>query len=134
MINNLNQLKSHLQQKLNGKDLREERCKHKDNTRCVIEEEIEALGVKPLRRPQSGKKSTKECSWDTWIAEDPPSLVYPMYLRPLSSYSNEVTPNLFSLACRIPLLDHNIYQYEIGPFLTASQSTKQLSHRYGYSE
>ena len=39
-----------------------------------------------------------------------------------------------SLACRIPLLDHNIYQYEIGPFLTASQSTKQLSHRYGYSE
>ena len=41
---------------------------------------------------------------------------------------------IFSLACRILLLDHNIYQYEIGPFLTASQSTKQLSHRYGYSE
>ena len=29
-----------------------------------------------------------------------------------------------SLAYRIPLLDHNIYQYEIGPFLTAFQSTK----------
>ena len=29
-----------------------------------------------------------------------------------------------SLACRIPLLDHIIYQYEIGPFLIASQSTK----------
>ena len=29
-----------------------------------------------------------------------------------------------SLAYRIPLLDHNIYQYEIGPFLIASQSTK----------
>ena len=29
-----------------------------------------------------------------------------------------------SLACRIPLLDHSIYQYEIGPFLIASQSTK----------
>ena len=29
-----------------------------------------------------------------------------------------------SLACRISLLDHSIYQYEIGPFLTASQSTK----------
>ena len=25
-----------------------------------------------------------------------------------------------SLACRIPLLDHSIYQYEIGPFLIAS--------------
>ena len=29
--------------------LREEKCKHKDNTQCVIEEETEALGVKPLR-------------------------------------------------------------------------------------
>ena len=26
-----------------------------------------------------------------------------------------------SLTCRILLLDHSIYQYEIGPFLTASQ-------------
>ena len=39
-----------------------------------------------------------------------------------------------SLACLIPLLDHSIYQYEIGPFLTASQSTKQPCHRYGYGE
>ena len=37
-----------------------------------------------------------------------------------------------SLASRILLLDHSIYQYEIGPFLIASQSTKQPSHRYGY--
>ena len=29
-----------------------------------------------------------------------------------------------SLTYRIPLLDHSIYQYEIGPFLTAFQSTK----------
>ena len=39
-----------------------------------------------------------------------------------------------SLGYRIPLLDHSIYQYEIGSFLTASQSTKQPSHRYGYGE
>ena len=38
------------------------------------------------------------------------------------------------LAYRIPLLDHNIHQHEIGPFLTASQSTKQPSHKYGYGE
>ena len=31
----------------------------------------------------------------------------------------------------IPLLDHSINQYEIGPFLTDSQSTKQPSHRLG---
>ena len=47
------------------KRLREERCRHKDNTRCFIEEETEALGVKPLRRPPSGKQSIKESSWDT---------------------------------------------------------------------
>ena len=29
-----------------------------------------------------------------------------------------------SLDFWIPLLDHSIYQYEIGPFLIASQSTK----------
>ena len=33
------------------------------------------------------------------------------------------------LASRIPLLDHSINQCEIGSFLTASQSTKQPSHR-----
>ena len=44
------------------------------------------------------------------------------------------TEPISSLAYRISLLDHNIYQYEISPFLIASQSTKQLSHRYGYGE
>ena len=39
-----------------------------------------------------------------------------------------------SLAYKIPLLDHSIYQHEIGPFLTASQSTEQPSDRYGYGE
>ena len=31
-----------------------------------------------------------------------------------------------SLAYRIPLLDHSIYQYEISPFLTASQTPNGL--------
>ena len=31
-----------------------------------------------------------------------------------------------SLAYRIPLLNHSIYQYEIGPFLTASQTPNGL--------
>ena len=39
-----------------------------------------------------------------------------------------------SLAYRISLLNHSIYQYEIDPFLTASQSTKQPSHKYGYGK
>ena len=40
----------------------------------------------------------------------------------------------FFFSFRIPLLDHSIYQYEIGPFLITSQSTKQPSHRYGYGK
>ena len=51
-------------EKIKGREMQTQ-CKHKDNTRCVIEEEAEALGVKPLYRPLSGKQSTKECSWDT---------------------------------------------------------------------
>ena len=39
-----------------------------------------------------------------------------------------------SLAYRISLLNLSIYQYEIGPFLIASQNTKQPSHKYGYGE
>ena len=31
-----------------------------------------------------------------------------------------------SLTCQILLLDHSIYQYEIGPFLTASQTPNGL--------
>ena len=42
--------------------------------------------------------------------------------------------SISSLTSWIPLLDHSIYQYEISPFLTASQSTKQPSYRYGYGE
>ena len=36
------------------------------------------------------------------------------------------TKPISSLAYRIPLLDHNINQYEIGPFLTASQTPNGL--------
>ena len=44
------------------------------------------------------------------------------------------TEPISSLAYRIPLLDHSIYQYKISPFLTTSQSTKQHFHRYEYGE
>ena len=69
---------------MKGKDKREGRCKHKDNTRCVIKEETETLGVKPLRHPPSSKQSTRKCSWDTWTAIDPPSLIYSVHLSPPS--------------------------------------------------
>ena len=38
---------------------------------------------------------------------------------------------IFSLAYRIPLLDHNINQYEISPFLIASQTPNDLLTNMG---
>ena len=60
---------------------------------CVIEEETEVLGVKPLHRPLSGNQSTRQSVGIHGLARDPPSLIYPMYLSPLNSYSNKVSQN-----------------------------------------
>ena len=38
----------------------EEECKQKITRRCVIEEETEVVGVKPLHRPPSGNRSTRQ--------------------------------------------------------------------------
>ena len=61
--------------------------------RCVIEEETEELGEKPLRHPPSGNRSTKQSIGIHGLARDPPSLIYPMYLSPPTSYSNKASRN-----------------------------------------
>ena len=66
----------------------------KTTQRCVIKEETEVLRVKSLCRPPSGNRSTRQSVGIYELAKDPPSLIYPKYLSPPSSYSNEVTPNL----------------------------------------
>ena len=71
----------------------EEECIHKITCQCVIEEETEILGKKPLRHPPSGKLIHQTISWDTRIAIYPPSLIYPMHLSPPSSYSNKASRN-----------------------------------------
>ena len=43
----------------------------------------------------------------------------------------DYTEPISSLTCRIPLLDHSIYQYEIGPFLTTSQTPNGLLTNMG---
>ena len=71
----------------------------------------EALGVKPLRRPPSGKQSTRKYSWDTRTAIDPPSLIYPVHLSPPSFLLQRGCAEPFSfLAFRIPLLHRSINQ------------------------
>ena len=64
---------------------REERYKHKITHQCVIEEETEELGEKPLCRPPNGNRSTRLIYL--------PSLIYPLYLSPPSSYSNKASRN-----------------------------------------
>ena len=61
--------------------------------RRVIEEETEELGKKPLRHPPSGNRSTRQLVGIYALARDPPRLIYPMYLSPLSSYSNKTSRN-----------------------------------------
>ena len=45
---------------MKGKKSREEERKHKITRRCVIEEETEELGEKPLRRSPSDNRSTRQ--------------------------------------------------------------------------
>ena len=61
--------------------------------RYVIEEEIEELGEKPLRRPPSGNWSTRQSVAIYGLARYPQSLIYPLYLSPPSSYSNKASRN-----------------------------------------
>ena len=61
--------------------------------RCVIEDEIEKFGEKPLRCPPSGNRSTKQSVEIHGLERDPPSLIYLLYLSPPSSYSNKTSQN-----------------------------------------
>ena len=73
--------------------LRKKDANTKTTQRCVIEEETEVLGVKPLRRPPSDNRSTRQSVGIHELARDPLSLIYPMHLNPPSSYSNKATRN-----------------------------------------
>ena len=65
----------------------------KTTHRCVIEEETEVLGIKPLCHLLNGNRSTRQSLGIHELVRDPPSLIYPMYLSPPSSYSNKATWN-----------------------------------------
>ena len=68
---------------------REEKCKHKITRRCVIKEETEKLDEKPLCRPPSSNRSTRQSVGIHGLVRDLPSLIYPQYLSSPSSYSNK---------------------------------------------
>ena len=105
---------------------REERYKDKITPRHVIEEETEKLGEKSLHNPPSRSRFTREYSWSTWITKDPSSLVYHIYLSPLSSCYQLASRNLiFSTFQK----SHNSAQ--LHPLMNGSFqyfSTAQKSH------
>ena len=78
---------------MKGKRVGKKDANSKITQRCVIEEKTEVLGVKPLCRPPSDNQFTKQSVVIHELAKDPPSLIYPMYLNPPSSYSNKTTRN-----------------------------------------
>ena len=61
--------------------------------RCVIEEETEELGEKPLRCLSSGNRSTRQSVGIHGLVRDLPSLIYPLYLSPPSFYFNKASRN-----------------------------------------
>ena len=71
--------------KMKGKRVGKKDANTKTTQRCVIEEETEVLGVKPLHRPPSSNRSTRQSVGIHGLAKDPPSLIYPLYLSPPSS-------------------------------------------------
>ena len=92
--------------------------------RCVIEEEIEELGEKPLRRPLSGNRSTRQSVGIHGLAKYPPSLIYPMYLNPPSSYSNKASRNHVLSSSPDPITSSMLHLPSLASS-NASSSTKR---------
>ena len=88
----------------------------KTTQRCIIEEETEVLGIKPLRRPPSGNRSTRQSVGIHELARDPPNLIYPMHLSLPSSYSNKATRNCVLSSSLDPRNKHHVASAILGFF------------------
>ena len=64
-----------------------------DNTPMCYQRENQRTRRKPLCRPPSGNRSTRQSVGIHGLARDPLSLIYLMHLSPLSSYSNKASRN-----------------------------------------
>ena len=98
--------------------------------RCVIEEETEELGEKPLRRPPSGNRSTRQSVGIHGLARDPPSLIYSLYLSPPSSYSNKASRNRVLSSFLDPVTSSMLHL----PSLASSNAFQQLQKHSLHSE
>ena len=92
--------------------------------RCVIKEETEEFGKKPLHRLPSGNRSTRQLVGIHGLARDPPSLIYLMYLSPPSSYSNKTSRNRVLSSSLDPATSSMLHLPSLASS-NASQRTKQ---------
>ena len=102
----------------------------KTTQRCVIKEETEILSVKSLRRLPSGNRSTRQSVGIHELARHPPSLIYPMYLNPPSSYSNKASRNRVLSRSPDPAISSVLHL----PSLASSNTSQQYQNFTEHSE
>ena len=108
---------------MKGKRVVKKDANSKTTQRCVIEEKTEVLGVKLLRRPPSGNRSTRQPVGIHGLAREPLSLIYPLYLSPPSSYSNKTSRNHVLSSSPDPATSSMLYLPSLASSNTSS-STK----------
>ena len=96
--------------------------------RCIIEKETEELGEKPLRCSPSGNRSTRQSVGIHGLARDPPSLIYPMYLSPPSSYSNKASRNRVLSSSPDPATSSMLHPPTLASFNASQQHQKDSLH------
>ena len=106
---------------MKGKRVGKKDANTKTTYRCVIEEETEVLGVKPLHRPPSGNRSTRQSVGIHGLGRYHPSLIYPMYLSPPNSYSNKASQNRILSNSPDPTTSSMLHP----PSLTSSNASQQ---------
>ena len=94
---------------------------------CIIKEKTEELGEKPLRRPPSGNRSTRQSIGIHGLARDPPSLIYPLYLSPPSSYSNKASRNCVLSSSPDPATSSMLHLPSLASSDTSSSSKISLN-------
>ena len=102
----------------------------KTTQQCIVEEETEVLSVKPLCRPPSGNRSTRQSVRIHELARDPQSLIYLMYLSPPCSYSNKASRN--RVLSSFPNLATSSMLHL--PSLASSNASQQHQNLNKYSE
>ena len=115
---------------MKGKRVRKKDVNTNTTQRCVIEEETEVLSVKPLCRPPSGNRSTRQSVRIHELARDPQSLIYLMYLSPPNSYSNKTSRNRV-LSSSSDLATSSMLHL---PSLASSNASQQHQNLNKYSE